>query len=314
MTAADTSTLRRWLFAAKPASWPKLLVPFVLGQAIGLGGGARPSLDAALFGLAFTVLDLLFIVFLNDWGDREVDAIKRRMFPQTSAKTIPDRVLPSGALLAAGILAGLAAIAVAFVAERSLDRPGLGVAGVGALAIFAAYTLPPLRMNYRGGGELLELLGVGVALPWLHAYVQGGSWLAPRGLALLPGFALLSLAGAIASGLSDERSDRAGGKRTVVTTIGNEPARRLIELASFAGASAWALAGMLSERIPLWLGVAPALVAFWYAGGLLAISGSARTDEFAAHRRYKAQLHRAMWRGALVAAMLLAWLHRVPGN
>lgn len=314
MTPSSTprrSLVERWVFAAKPASWPKLLVPFVLGQAIGLDGGARPSLEAALFGLAFTVLDLLFIVFLNDFGDREVDAIKRRMFPRSSAKTIPDGILSSRALLFAGLLAGLGAIAVAFAAERALDRPGLGVAGVTALAIFAAYSLPPLRLNYRGGGELLEVLGVGLALPWISAYMQGGAWVAPRGLALLPGFALLSLAGAIASGLSDERSDRAGGKRTVVTVIGNERARRLIELASFAGASAWALAGMLSEAIPLWLGVAPALVAFGYAGGLFALSGGARTDAFEAQRRYKAQLHRAMWRGALVAAMLLAWLHRV---
>lgn len=314
MSVSNTSIARRWLFAAKPASWPKLLVPFALGQAIGLGASARPSLEAVLFGLAFTVLDLLFIVFLNDWGDREVDAIKRRMFPRSSAKTIPDGILPSWALLAAGVLAGLGAIAVAFVAEHALARPGLGIAGVAALAIFAAYTLPPLRLNYRGGGELLEVLGVGVALPWISAYMQGGSWLAPRGLALLPGFALLSLAGAIASGLSDERSDRAGGKRTVVTAIGNGPARRLIELASFGGASAWALTGMLTEKLPLWLGVAPALVACWYAGGLLSLSGSALTDRFDAQRRYKAQLHRAMWRGALVAAMLLAWLHRVSGE
>jgi 1,4-dihydroxy-2-naphthoate octaprenyltransferase/chlorophyll synthase len=155
------------------------------------------------------------------------------------------------------------------------------------------------------------VLGVGVALPWIHAYMQGGDWLAPRGLALLPGFALLSLASAIASGLADERSDRAGGKRTVVSVLGNEPARRLIELASFAGASAWALTGMLTARIPHWLGVAPALVAFWYAGGLVPISGSAVTDAFEAQRRYKSQLHRAIWRGALVAAMLLAWLHQV---
>jgi len=301
------SRARRWIGAAKPASWPKLLVPFLLGQAIGLGGSGAPSLSAALYGLAFTVLDLLFIVFLNDWGDREVDAIKRRMFPHTSRKTIPDGILPAAALLVAGIGAGMAALAVAFTAEHVLARPGLGLAAAFSLGIFVAYTLPPLRLNYRGGGELLEALGVGVVLPGIHAYLQGGS--SAPGLALLPGFALLSLASAIASGLSDERSDRAGGKRTLVTLVGNARARRLLERASLAGAGAWVVAGAFSERIPFWLGLAPAVVALGYLARASSISSSARTDAFDAQRRYKALLHRAIWRGALVASALLAAWH-----
>jgi 1,4-dihydroxy-2-naphthoate octaprenyltransferase/chlorophyll synthase len=300
----------RWLQAAKPGSWPKLLTPFLLGQAI---GSAHPSVSAFLFGLAFTVLDLLFIVFVNDWGDREVDAIKRRMFPRSSAKTIPDRVLPAWQVLAAGLLAGAGAIAIAFIAERALDRPGLGVAGLLAVSIFVAYTLPPIRLNYRGGGELLEMLGVGVVLPWMQAYLAGGELFAPRGLALLPGFAIASLASAIASGLSDERSDRRGGKRTFVTRFGNASARRASEALVSIGACAWAAAGMLTP-LPFWIGAIPAAVAWWYAGAMLARSGSACTDAFAAQRRYKEALHHAIWRGALVASMLLVWWHLVLGG
>ena len=59
------STTQRWLYAIKPASWPKLLVPFAFGQALGTWNGL--SLGALAVGAAFTVLDLLFIVFLNDW-------------------------------------------------------------------------------------------------------------------------------------------------------------------------------------------------------------------------------------------------------
>lgn len=305
------SAPRRWALAAKPASWPKLLTPFLLGQAIGLGAG-RPSIAAFLFGLAFTVLDLLFIVFLNDWGDREVDAIKRRMFPRSSKKTIPDGILPAPRLLAAGLAAGVAAALIAFVAERALDRPGLGLLGLSAIAIFVAYTLPPLRLNYRGGGELLEMLGVGVVLPWLHAYLASGELFAPRGLVLLPGFALMSLASAIASGLADERSDRRGGKRTFVTRFGNPLARRAAEALTFAGACAWMLAGSLSA-LPFVVGAVPAVVALWYTGAMVVESARARTDAFDAQRRYKGALHRAIWRGALTAAMLLAWWHLVLG-
>ena len=309
----DEMTLRqRWTAAAKPASWPKLIVPFVLGHAIGLGASSQIDLRALGLGLAFTVFDLLFIVFLNDWGDREVDAIKRRMFPRSSGKTIPDGILPAHHLLIAGIAAGIAAIGCAFAAELLLDRPWLGVFGIASLGIFVAYTLPPLRLNYRGGGELLEMLGVGVVLPLFHVYLQGGSLAAPEGLWLLPGFALLSLASAIASGLSDERSDREGGKRTFVTAFGNRVGRRTAELALFTGALAWAAVGAAHPAIPWWVGAGPAFVAFWYTGATVARSSAAGTDAFAAQRRYKGELHRAVWRGALCAAIFLAWWHLAP--
>jgi 1,4-dihydroxy-2-naphthoate octaprenyltransferase/chlorophyll synthase len=96
------SSIARWLYALKPASWPKLFVPALFGQLI----GAVPSngLDerAVGWGVGFTVLGLGFIVLLNDWGDREVDAIKRKMFPDgCSPKTIPDGILDARAVGAA---------------------------------------------------------------------------------------------------------------------------------------------------------------------------------------------------------------------
>ncbi|MCA9607538.1 MAG: prenyltransferase [Myxococcales bacterium] len=284
-------------------SWPKLLVPFVLGQAIGLTAGGGFSLGALGAGLAFTVLDLLFIVFLNDWGDREVDAIKRRMFPKgCSPKTIPDGILPAHHLLAAGLLAGALAVGLAFAAGAWLDRPLAGPLAIAAVGVFVAYTLPPIRANYRGGGELLEMLGVGLALPWMQSYLQGGELLVP-GLRLLPGFVLMALASAIASGLSDERSDRRGGKRTFVTRFGNRIGRRVVEVLTFGGALAW----LATAGLPVWVTAIPAIVAFFEAGRMLAESGAAVTDAFAAQKRYKARMHAAMWRGGLCAAMLLAW-------
>ncbi len=296
----------RWLQSAKPASWPKLLTPFALGQAIGVTAAGRVSLSAVLFGLAFTAFDALFIVWLNDWSDREVDALKRRMFPQAGGpKTIPDGLLPAHRVLFAGVGAGLGALLVAWLAQGTLDRPGLVLAAAGALGVFVAYSLPPLRLNYRGGGELLEMLGVGVVLPWLQVYLQGGRWSGASGLALLPGLTSLALASAIASGLSDERSDRAGGKRTFVTTFGNPAARRAVEALVLLGALAWGVAGWLAPSLPTWIGVGAAAVVLVHTLDLLRLSGAAGTDAFAAQRRYKGRLHQAIWRGTTAAAVSL---------
>ncbi len=294
---------QRWIYALKPASWPKLLVPMLLGQGLGMAAGERhAALGGFVFGLVFTLLDLVFIVLLNDWFDRDVDALKRRMYPQSgSPKTIPDGILPPWHLLCAGLLAAALAGLVSLGAGLAL-HPGLFPAGISCLVIFAAYSAPPLHLNYRGGGELLEMLGVGVALPWLNAYALSTRVLFPE-LACLAGFAVVSLASAVASGLSDEESDRRGGKRTVVTQFGNARARALVELLVPAGALVWLLTALVFPRaLPLWVALPAVAVTFWGWLRLRRCSDAAVTNAFAAQGAYKQELHRAIWGGGLVLA------------
>jgi 4-hydroxybenzoate polyprenyltransferase len=76
-----TYTLSRVIYALKPKSWPKLLVACVFGQVLGVVAAGRFDPVMCVLGFAFTLFDLAFVVLLNDFGDREVDALKRRMFP-----------------------------------------------------------------------------------------------------------------------------------------------------------------------------------------------------------------------------------------
>ncbi len=302
----DLSRLERWIFAAKPASWPKLLVPALLGQVIGVVAQGELCWMALAAGAAFTVFDLLFVVFLNDVGDVDVDRLKRAMFPaDCSPKTIPDSVLDVRSLVTAGIVAGLCAVAVAWFAETALGRPGLGLAAVACLLIFVAYTFPPIHLNYRGGGELFEMLGVGVALPWFNAYLQSGeAW--PSGLWLLFGFALLSLASAVASGLADEQSDRQGGKTTFTTTFGNAMARKTVEGLVVCAGLVWALSPrLLPTIVPAWMAFSTVGLIIFHWRKMVGVSRSATTNAFAAQRRYKRCLHRAIWHATAVLSLLL---------
>jgi len=305
------STLERWFYALKPASWPKLFVPALFGQILGASPAEGLDLPALGWGLGFTVLGLGFIVLLNDWGDREVDSLKRKMFPDgCSPKTIPDGILDARAIGAVGFLLGAATLLVAAGAELALQRPVAFEAGLGCMLIFVAYTLPPVRLNYRGGGEVLEMLGVGVALPLYNAYLQGGA-IAPRVWPWIAGFSMLSLASGVASGLSDEESDRAGGKRTFASTYGNLAARRVTEACVLLGAAIW-VAGSVSR--PDWMAiwaVAPAVaIILWNLVAMRKISHTAVTNAFRAQGAYKHFLHRAIWHSTTVAAVLL-WLQ--PG-
>ena len=310
LRAADlpASRLGRWVYALKPASWPKLLVPAMFGQILGATRVEGLDLAAVGWGLAFTVFGIGFIVLLNDWGDRDVDVIKRNMFPDGgSPKTIPDRILDSRAVGVAGLLLGGATLLVAAGAEVALQRPAAFEAGLASMLVFVAYTLPPVRLNYRGGGEILEMLGVGAALPLYNAYLQGGA-IAPRVWPWLAGFAALSLASAVASGLSDEESDRAGGKRTVASIYGNPAARRFTEGCVMLGVGIW-VAGSLwrPDWLPVWA-VAPAVaIAVWNLAGMRKVGRAAVTNAFSAQSAYKRFLHRAIWHSTTVAAVLL-WL------
>lgn len=312
---ASRSLLARWIYAAKPASWPKLLVPMLLGQAIGVAATGRVDARALLLGVAFTICDLLFIVFVNDWGDRRVDRIKRQMFPEGSAKTIPDGILPASAVLSAGIIAGIAALLVGAIAGTCLARPGLALASAGLLALFIAYTLPPIRLNYRGsggGGELLEALGVGVALPWFHVYLQSGvCW--TSGMWLLPGFAVMAFASAVASGLADEQSDRRGGKRTYASEYGNRAARALVERLVLGGCLVWAVGMRITDVLPAPLAAIAVIVVLVNWRRLRKLSPAAKTNAFDMHTRYKHFLHNAIWRSATIVALVLIALALVRG-
>jgi 1,4-dihydroxy-2-naphthoate octaprenyltransferase/chlorophyll synthase len=302
----STINLERWAFALKPASWPKLLVPMCLGQAIGIDATGELSWGGLAWGIAFTAFDAIFIVLMNDWGDQKVDRIKREMFPTSSRKTIPDGVLPSRLVFLAGAVAGFLAVALGLIGEIVLQRSWLFFGALAALAIFVSYTLPPLRLNYRGGGELLEAIGVGIALPWINGYAQSGAALPPA-LVVLPGFAVLALSSAIASGLSDERSDRRGGKRTLVTMLGNVLARRLVNALALSGAVIWLLTAWRGANgtptLPIMAG---ALVALLSWNTVRRLSKAAETDAFETQRSYKSALHALIWESGLVLALGIA--------
>jgi 1,4-dihydroxy-2-naphthoate octaprenyltransferase/chlorophyll synthase len=306
-----SGTRERWIYAAKPGSWPKLLVPMLFGQAAGAAVVGGLDVLGLAVGAAFTICELLFVVFLNDVADRDVDALKRRLFPSgCSPKTIPDGILSTRALMGAGILAGGLAMVIAWAGAEALDRPLMVPAAAACLALFWAYSFPPLRLNYRGGGEWLEGLGVGIALPAFNFYAQSGVHWADE-LWLLPGFALLSLASATASGLADEISDRRGGKVTFATSFGNAAARRRVEDLVLMGAVAWAGAAWALDAVPRWAAWVAVAVVIVNWRRLRARSHHAQSEAFDAQRSYKRSLHHAVWRGA--AWLALGLLARALG-
>lgn len=52
----------RWWYALKPASWPKVLVSALFGQAVGAAAAGHLSPGALLFSVSWMIADVAFIV------------------------------------------------------------------------------------------------------------------------------------------------------------------------------------------------------------------------------------------------------------
>jgi 1,4-dihydroxy-2-naphthoate octaprenyltransferase len=221
----QSSTLRAWLQAARPLAQANIAPPLLVGQGLAYAAFGEFSWSRAALAFSFGVLDQLFIVFANDAADVEADRLNKT-YNRFSGGS---RVVPEGKLsprsLAHGafLMVGLMALFSAFLTLR-LQLMWMLILCTSAVGLLWAYSFPPLRLSYRGGGELLQGLGVGVVLPVIGYYLQCGSLAGFPLTALIPLF-LLGYAGNIVTSLPDVPGDRAAGKRSLPVRRGQMTAR-----------------------------------------------------------------------------------------
>jgi len=229
------STLAPWIQAARPLAQVNIAIPLLFGQAIAFARYGDFNLlifgILALYGVALH----LFIVFANDVADEEAD----RHNTTTSRFAGGSRVLPEGKLRRADLLQGVLVMGAA-MASASLflavhcGRPWMPLWPLAAAALVWAYSYRPLRLAYRGYGEVLQGVGVGLVLPLTAFYAQTGDLSITALPPLAPAF-LLAVAGNILTSLPDHPADRAAGKSSYSVRFGPWQARRhAIELTLFA--------------------------------------------------------------------------------
>lgn len=253
--------LRDWVQASRPLALVLFAPPLLYGQA--LAYAAHGAFRWKLFGLVhlFGVLDQLLVVFANDAADWQTDT-QNRTFNRFSGGS---RVVPEGKLtpfaLAQGAL--LALLAMGTTSAYLVFHEGR--AWMVVLAAIAAHLLwvhgfPPFRLSYRGRGEILQGIGLGLLLPVVGFYVQANTLEGLKAATLLPAF-LLGYAGNVTTALPDTPSDRESGKRTFSVRRGERAARRtsvaLITVATLATPLAasrasiigWAVTGLAAGVI-----------------------------------------------------------------
>lgn len=297
-----------WLQAARPLAQVNLVVPLCLGQALAFAATGEFSLSIFYTTHVWSTLLLLVIVFSNDYADRESDA-QNRTYNEFSGGS---RALPEGRLRPED-LRGAAWLALAGLVGLSLymalgaGRPWTPAFAAAAALLVWAYNFAPLRLSYRGGGELLQGLGTGVVLPLLGFYAQAGGLAAFPFAGLAPLF-LLGVVGNIVTSVPDVPSDRASDKRTYAVRRGQWAARRhSLELLVMAAAmGGWVAPGLTRTWLVLLLVPTLAL-----AAACVPLLGSADAENRDECRRFvvlaagAAHLQCVLWSLALVVLGLV---------
>lgn len=219
---------KAWLKASRLPSQSYIFFPLLLGEMIAFCRLGQFDWGIFAFIHLFGVAIQLYIVYANDYADFEVDALNvtYTIFSGGSRVLVDGNLSRTALKHGAWAMAGTT-IGIAVVLAIGFARVAAPLFVLLALFLLYAYSFPPIRLSYRGGGEFLQMIGVGVVLPLFSYYAQTGTlqhFPAEVFCLLLP----TNLACAIATSLPDEPSDRQGQKRTVSVLLGNRNAKSLI--------------------------------------------------------------------------------------
>ena len=269
---------KHWVQASRPLAHVSIAVPLILGQAAAWHVARTFTLFWFVAAVLWGILDHLFVVYANDYADHEADTGNRTLISGGSGVISEGKLTPSHLRRAAQASALLLMAWSCLLAL--LGRPWVPIYGVIALALLWLYSFPPARLSYRGGGEALQGLGIGVGLPSLGYYLQAEVVVAPMWI-ILPA-TVLGVCGNILTALPDVEDDRHADKRTWPVRFGVPHARRAasagIAFAAF-GIFLWTPAVSVGTRalvgtvplVPLLIGARAQNLfrAAWWASGAL---------------------------------------------
>jgi len=210
-----------WLQAARITSAINIQLPLAFGHAIAYSVNDMVAVGNLWWLFLYGLGMQLYIVFLNDWSDRFADALNEAptMFSGGSRVLVQAKLEPKE-LRNTGLVFGFLVFVWSVALAVFMSRPFLPLlSGVG-LGLFWLYSLHPVRMNYRYGGEFLQALGVGGVLPLVAFYFNIGDWIWLKIGGVILGYIFLQLGAAVAFTLPDIEADRKAGKGTMAARFG----------------------------------------------------------------------------------------------
>ena len=241
--ARAARTALAWLAALRLQFYPMSWMAYSVGALVATRTAAAAAGPIALpwdraaywVGYAFLFCVEAATVLANEWFDRASDRLNANHGPFNGGSRVLVDARIGAAAWRRGIglaLLGALACAVWLVGRRAglaaVPEGAVPVALAALAALGLGYTVPPLRLCWRGWGEIDVALTHGAGVVLAGHLLQGGAWndplpwlvSLPIGLAVLPAIVL--------SGVPDAAADRAAGKRTLAVRLGTARAGWLV--------------------------------------------------------------------------------------
>jgi 1,4-dihydroxy-2-naphthoate octaprenyltransferase len=209
--------------ASRPSQLLLIAGVYALGAKIAAANGSTLSASTLAPGLAALLPVAVSVHYANEYADYETDALTDRTPFSGGSGALPGTDIDRRLVLraAVGALALGSTLAVAFALAGRL--PPAALALLAGIAVFGwQYSVGPLKLAWRGWGELDNAALGGLALPVYGAAVVDGP-LARVALASIP-FFLVVLLNLFATQWPDRDADGAVGKNTLAVQW---PRRRL---------------------------------------------------------------------------------------
>jgi 1,4-dihydroxy-2-naphthoate polyprenyltransferase len=194
---------------------------YLLGALLAVASGTVFSPGRFVFGYAVLMTGHLSVHYSNDYFDYEADARTTAGPVSGGSGILPKHpeLRPFARWFGLSLAVLSVALGAVFTCVNAFPLTYLGFAVFGNLLSWY-YTAPPLRLAYRGLGELATMIAVGFLMPALGDFSQYGVGFSPLFLICLVPLLLYSLAFIVSVEVPDMEGDIAGGKRNFVSRHG----------------------------------------------------------------------------------------------
>ena len=243
--------LKTWVMASRAPFFVAVIMPSLLGGAVAFYNGSF-ALLIFLIGAAGMVLVNAGTNFVNDYFDFKsgADVDNRNRTPFSGGSPF----LSKGALKPKSVLhIGLSCFAFAMLIALYLTwRIGylvLVLAGIGGF-IGYFYTAPPIKLGYRGIGELATGLALGPLTIMGVYYVMTGTITVESTIVSIP-IGVLVAAILYVNEIPDFEADKKAGKRHLVVLLGKKKAVKALPVL-FLLAYSSIIIGVVLTIMPAW--------------------------------------------------------------
>jgi 1,4-dihydroxy-2-naphthoate octaprenyltransferase len=220
MPGENPPNMIRLIRLARPQFLLASLVLFTMGAAWAIILGAEPGFWKLLWGYLIVFSAQLSVSFSNDYFDVGTDRFgDPSLFAGGSGILVwhPELKVLARRAAVALILLSLA-LGLLFTIHYSYPAWFFGLILIGNLLGWF-YAAPPLRLAYRGLGEISTSIAAGAFLPGM-GYMAATGALDGNGLVIMIPLLLIGLAFILSVEIPDMEADRLGGKKTWVARRG----------------------------------------------------------------------------------------------